>query len=105
SRRPHTILGMFSSCPLSIHALCVHSRILKSARIIFVGALSMCLLGCDGVDGLLQPLRAELEIVEPAGGKFLPGGARGSAGPWEAGGVQYRSGFAVHECDVCESTA
>jgi hypothetical protein len=51
-----------------------------------------------GGDGLVQPVRSELEVIAHAGTRFLCRGAevRSSQGA-EAGDFQQRSGFAVHQ--------
>ena len=59
----------------------------------------------DGRDGLVQPLRAELAVVESTGGELLHRGAGRGVVARSAGGVQHRPGDAVHQRGVRESAA
>src|SRR5581483_2547737 len=50
-----------------------------------------------GGDGLVQPARFELAVVEQPGGGVLPRGAGRGPRPRQAGDLQHRPGRAVHE--------
>jgi len=57
----------------------------------------------DGGDGLVQPMRVVVAIVEHFGWVVLPGSVGGCVGPWHAGDIQHGPGRAVHGRSVYES--